>query len=55
MKKFITLLVTSILCIQCNTKSKPSIPDKSLGLIAEKAMVVSAREEASKIGVFKRN
>ena len=51
MKKFITLLVTSILCIQCNTKSKTSIPDKSLGLIAEKAMVVSAREEASKIGV----
>ena len=51
MKKVIILLVTSILCIQCNTKSKTSIPDKTDGLIAEKAMVVSAREEASKIGV----
>ncbi|MDC1265747.1 gamma-glutamyltransferase [Flavobacteriaceae bacterium] len=51
MKKVITLLVTSILCIQCNTKPKTSIQDKTLGVIAENAMVVSAREEASKIGV----
>ena len=51
MNKVLTLLVTSILCIQCNTKPKVSTPDKTYGLIAEKAMVVSAREEASKIGV----
>ena len=51
MKKSITLLFTSILCIQCNTKSKTTISDKTLGVIAEKAMVVSAREEASKIGI----
>jgi len=51
MNKVFTLLVTSILCIQCNTKPKTLIPDKTLGVIAENAMVVSAREEASKIGV----
>ena len=51
MKKFIILLVTSILCIQCNTKGETPQVDKTHGLIAEKAMVVSAREEASKIGV----
>ena len=51
MKKVITLLISSILCIQCNTKPKTSIQDKTLGVIAENAMVVSAREEASKIGV----
>ncbi|MDB9873906.1 gamma-glutamyltransferase [Flavobacteriaceae bacterium] len=51
MKKVITLLVTSILCIQCNTKVKTLPVDKTHGLIVEKAMVVSAREEASKIGV----
>jgi len=42
---FITLLI-SVLCIQC--KKAPVLPT---GLVAEKAMVVSAREEASKIGV----
>ncbi len=51
MKQVFTLLVISILCIQCNTKSKMSIPDKTQGVVTEKAMVVSAREEASKIGV----
>ena len=51
MNKLITLLIISIVCIQCNTKSKTSIPDKPIGVIAERAMVVSAREEASKIGV----
>ena len=51
MKKVIILLVTLILCIQCNTKPKTPISDKTDGLISEKAMVVSAREEASKIGV----
>ena len=55
MKKVITLLISSILCIQCNTKPKTSIQDKTLGVIAENAMVVSAREEASKIGVETMN
>ncbi|MDG1041674.1 MAG: gamma-glutamyltransferase [Flavobacteriaceae bacterium] len=50
-KKITTLLFSSILCIHCSTKDKiPSI-HKSYGVIAQKAMVVSAREEASKIGV----
>ena len=44
-KKVITLIFISIICAQCNTKNKP------YGVIAQKAMVVSAREEASKIGV----
>ena len=51
MKKIITLLFSSMLCIQCNTKGETPQVDKTHGLIAEKAMVVSAREEASKIGV----
>lgn len=51
MKKIITLLFSSMLCIQCNTKGETPQVDKTQGLIAEKAMVVSAREEASKIGV----
>jgi len=51
MNKLLTLLISSILCIQCNTKPKTSIQDKTLGVIAKNAMVVSAREEASKIGV----
>ena len=51
MKKALILLVTSTLCIQCNTKGETPQVDKTHGLIAEKAMVVSAREEASKIGV----
>lgn len=51
MNKTISLLLISILCIQCNTKVKTLPVDKTHGLIVEKAMVVSAREEASKIGV----
>ena len=47
MKKLITLILISILFIQC-TKVEKTAP--VVGLIAEKAMVVSAREEASKIG-----
>lgn len=42
---FIAFLI-SVLCIQC--KQAPVLPT---GLVADKAMVVSAREEASKIGV----
>jgi len=45
-KKSILLLVLPMLFIQC--RKTPIIPT---GLVAEKAMVVSAREEASKIGV----
>jgi gamma-glutamyltranspeptidase/glutathione hydrolase len=51
MNKTISLLLISILCIQCNTKVKTLPVAKTHGLIVEKAMVVSAREEASKIGV----
>ena len=51
MNKTISLLLISILCIQCNTKVKTLPVDKTHRLIVEKAMVVSAREEASKIGV----
>jgi gamma-glutamyltranspeptidase / glutathione hydrolase len=50
MKYPIILFLIAILCIQCMTTHKP-IPEKQYGLITEKAMVVSAREEASKIGV----
>ena len=45
-KKIILLLVLPVLFIQC--REVPVIPT---GLVTEKAMVVSAREEASKIGV----
>jgi len=46
MKKFIIPLLVVLLFSNC--KTKPAAPT---GLITEKAMVVSAREEASKIGV----
>ena len=45
MKKILSLAVIASLIISCNTKK-----DAEIGLIAEKAMVVSARVEASKIG-----
>ena len=51
MKKNILILVVITLFVGCRKKSNKSIPEKIEGLIAEKAMVVSAREEASKIGV----
>ena len=51
MKKLLLLLLVPILCIQCRTKKKKSGLEKIYGLITEKAMVVSARGEASKIGV----
>jgi gamma-glutamyltranspeptidase/glutathione hydrolase len=47
MKKIFSLLAISILLFNCKTSEKK---EKITGLIAEKAMVVSAREEASKIG-----
>ena len=46
MKKTFTLALSLILLISC--KQQPAAPT---GLVTEKAMVVSAREEASKIGV----
>ena len=49
MKKIIVLLIVAFLLIQCKEKRDQQV--KITGLIAEKAMVVSAREEASAIGV----
>jgi gamma-glutamyltranspeptidase/glutathione hydrolase len=46
MRKFYYLILLFVVFINCKTQ-----PAKPTGLIAEKAMVVSAREEASKIGV----
>ncbi|MBU2996385.1 gamma-glutamyltransferase [Cellulophaga baltica] len=45
MKKITLLFLTSLLFIQC--KKQPARPT---GVVSDKAMVVSAREEASKIG-----
>ena len=45
MKKRILLLALGTLYLQC--KKQPAVPT---GLVTEKAMVVSAREEASRIG-----
>jgi len=47
MRKIILVLTISLLFSNCKTNSKK---EKTTGLITEKAMVVSAREEASKIG-----
>ena len=46
MRKILFLLSISILLINCKTA-----PKKEIGLITKKAMIVSARESASKIGV----
>ena len=46
MKKLLSILALTILFIGCNPPKK----EKVLGLVTEKAMVVSARVEASKIG-----
>ena len=51
MKKLIPIIAFVFLFIQCINNSKENTPDdKKLGFIADSAMVVSAREEASKIG-----
>ncbi|MEE9407611.1 MAG: gamma-glutamyltransferase [Polaribacter sp.] len=47
MKKLILLFTLSLLITNCKTSTKK---EKTIGLIADKAMVVSARVEASKIG-----
>jgi gamma-glutamyltranspeptidase/glutathione hydrolase len=48
MKKAFLLIAVSILLFNCKTSEKE---EKITGLVTQKAMVVSAREEASKIGV----
>jgi len=45
MKKIYFLLFISFLLVQCKTQTTQEI--KKTGLIADKAMVVSARQEAS--------
>jgi len=47
MKKICSLIAISIVLFNCKTPEKK---EKITGLISQKAMVVSAREEASKIG-----
>ena len=51
MNKTSLLLITGILLICCRKKTIQNMKEKSRGFIAENAMVVSAREEASKIGL----
>ncbi|WP_457616245.1 gamma-glutamyltransferase [Lutibacter sp.] len=52
MKKIILLTAVFILLIQCkNNTTNPKQAPKTTGFIADSAMVVCAREEASKIGV----
>ena len=51
MNKISLLLITGILLICCRKKTIQNMKEKSRGFIAENAMVVSAREEASKIGL----
>ncbi|SDS16790.1 gamma-glutamyltranspeptidase / glutathione hydrolase [Polaribacter sp. KT25b] len=48
MKKNILLFTLSLLLVNCKSEIKK---EKTTGLITQKAMVVTAREEASKIGV----
>ena len=47
MKKFLLLTFISFVLYSCNQESN----DQTIGVIADKGMVVSAREEASEIGV----
>jgi len=52
MKKLTLLTCIIIAFISCKTApEKPLVDESKRGLIVDKAMVVSAREEASKIGV----
>lgn len=50
MKKIVLLICILLLTIQC--KNNTPQPIKITGVLADKAMVVSARKEASKIGLF---
>ena len=52
MKNYILILLLPFLLIQCkNNSTNTTQQNKTIGLLADSAMVVSAREEASKIGV----
>ena len=51
MNKISILLITGILLLCCSKKTIQNSRKKNRGLIAENAMVVSAKEEASKIGL----
>jgi len=51
MKNIIFLLFITLIFLQCKKESKNTFKKKQFGFIADSAMVVSAREEASKIGV----
>jgi len=51
MKNIIFLLFITLIFLQCKNESKNTFKKKQFGFIADSAMVVSAREEASKIGV----
>ncbi len=51
MRKLCILFLSIILFIQCKQETKPTSVTKEYGFIADSAIVVSAREEASKIGV----
>jgi len=51
MKKISILLFIAIIFLQCRKEAIQLTETKQYGLIADSAMVVSAREEASKIGV----
>ena len=51
MNKISILLITGILLLCCGKKTIQNSRKKNHGLIAENAMVVSAKEEASKIGL----
>ena len=51
MRQIITLLFLSFLFLQCRKQVEHNKNIKEYGIIAEKAMVVSARTEASNIGV----
>lgn len=53
MKKFIFLILVPFLLIQCKSKTiDKTSSTKTIGIIADSAMVVSAREEASHIGIL---
>lgn len=51
MKKTFTLLFIALFLIQCQTPIKTDSKQVKRGLLADKAMVVSARPEASEIGL----
>lgn len=51
MKKIIIAYTILITFTQCNTRTKTPPTKNTYGVLAKKAMVVSAREEASRIGV----